>query len=117
MEEPVEFGDENMSHIDEKDALQESSYFEKSEQLMLEDCEVDVQVNSELLEIDIEPKSKSTGERNNDCHVCGKRYASQGSLWTHTKAKHEKVKYTCNDCEYSASYSSQLKAHKQKCHA
>jgi len=117
VEEPIEFGDESMSRIDEKDALQESSFFGKSEQLMLEDNEVDIKVNSELLEIDIEPKNKTTGGRNYDCHVCGKQYASPGSLHTHTKAKHEKVKYACNDCEYSSSYSFILKAHMQKCHA
>jgi len=42
----------------------------------------------------------SEKEKGYVCKECGKQMANQGSLYTHTKAAHEGVKYPFQQCEY-----------------
>ena len=41
---------------------------------------------------------------------------AHGSLWKHKKAKHEGVRYPCDNCKYAATTTGDLKRHKRSQH-
>ena len=50
------------------------------------------------------------GRKKLDCKVCGKLMANKGSLYTHIRATHEEVKYSCQQCLYQATRKGLLKS-------
>lgn len=49
---------------------------------------------------------------NYDCHICGKRYSSQGALYNHVKFVCGKdPQFTCPFCSYKAKLKGNLKKH------
>ena len=46
-----------------------------------------------------------------NCKECGKQMADKSSIYTHIRAAHEGVKYSCRQCLYQATTKGNLDRH------
>ena len=53
----------------------------------------------------------------NQCNICFKVFTASGSVGEHKLAVHEKVKFPCNLCKYSASSKRNLRGHMTRAHS
>ena len=50
------------------------------------------------------------------CRECGKHMSSIGTLNTHIRATHERIKYPCEQCEYQATSKGNLEQDRMSVH-
>ena len=50
------------------------------------------------------------------CNQCDHQASSMGNLKTHVQSVHEKIKYSCNQCDHQATTNGHLKTHIQSVH-
>jgi len=66
---------------------------------------------------DCNSRKKSNMSKAHDCGVCGKQFASSGSLFNHRRTIHEGITYPCDFCGYKAGQAAQLRKHERKYHS
>jgi len=57
-----------------------------------------------------------SGDKIYKCELCESSYETRPGLITHTRAKHEGLRYSCNKCEYRATQLGGLKRHQEAKH-
>ena len=111
---------ENVYHIESRhDPVVEEITNTKRREFKLEET---VDENEEREEM--YPKKESLGQRKkksnagkpSSCPECGKNFKNKNSMKIHFSSIHHGMKYPCNQCDYQATYRSNLSSHVMNMH-